>query len=493
VASITQSERVLTVATPLGPDVFTLAGLSGREEISRLFSFQLDLLLENGKDAPLDQLVGQPTTVTLALPGGGSRFFNGIASRVSQGARGARFTSYRAEIVPRFWLLTRTQQSRVFAQRTVPDIVRQVLGDVSDVELRLVGSHQPRNYCVQYRESDFAFVSRLMEEEGIFYFFEHTQGGHTLVLADSPAGHPDVPGSRLVAFDAIGSGSDPAAAVFAWEKTQELRAGKVTLRDHNFQLPDDPLEGTALIRESVRVGQVTHRLRVGGNDGLEMYDYPGGYAERFDGIGPTGGEQPGELQKLFAAAQQTAQVRMDEEALPSLTVAGASNCRQFTSGHRFALERHPSADGAYVLTRVEHTVRVMDPGAGERGLQYDNRFTCIPEALPFRPPRITPRAVIPGTQSALVVGPPGEEIFTDKYGRVKVQFAWDRQGDSSCWIRVSQAWSGTDIGMFWVPEIGDEVVVAFEEGDPDRPIVLGRVFNGRSLPPPPPPPPPSPQ
>ena len=176
---------------------------------------------------------------------------------------------------------------------------------------------------------------------------------------------------------------------------------------------------------------------------------------------------------------------MDEEALPSLMIEGASNCRQLTSGHRFALEQHPNGDGAYVITSVQHAIRVKDPNAGERGLQYENRFTCIPEALPFRPPRVTPRPLIPGTQPAVVVGPPGEHIFTDKYGRVKVQFQWDRQGDSSCWIRVAQPLSGTDRGVFWLPEIDDEVIVAFEQGDPDRPYVLGAVFNPRRMPPPP--------
>ena len=488
-ASITQGERVLTVSTPLGPNVFTLAGFSGREEISRLFSFQLDLLLENESDAPLDRLVGRPAAVELALPGGGSRFFNGIASRVSQGARGARQTSYRAEIVPRLWLLTRTQQSRSFAHHTVPEIVRLVLGDISAFEMRLVGNYQARDYCVQYRESDFDFVSRLMEEEGIFYYFTHTQGGHTMVLTDSAAGISDIPGARAVAFDASGSGKTPAQSVFSWEKTQEVRAGKVTLWDHNFQLPDDHLEGTATIRESVRAGQVTHMLRVAGNGGLELYDYPGGYAKRFDGIGPGGGEQPAELQKIFTAAERTAAIRMDEEALASLVIDAASNARSFTSGHRFALEQHPNGDGAYVITRVEHTIRVKDPGAGERGLQYENRFTCIPEALPFRPSRITPRPVIAGTHTAVVVGPAGEEIFTDKYGRVKVQFHWDREGkrdsDSSCWIRVAQIFSA-DRGVFWIPEIDDEVIVAFEAGDPDRPYVLGAVFNPHRMPPPPP-------
>ena len=488
-ASTTQSARVFTVSTPLGPNVFTLAGFTGREEISRLFSFQLDLLSDNDSDAPLDRLVGQPATVELALPGGGSRFFNGIARRVSQGARGARQTSYRAEIVPRLWLRTRTQESRTFAHQTVPEIVRLVLGDISAVEMRLVGNYQARDYCVQYRESDFDFVSRLMEEEGIFYYFTHTQGGHTMVLADSAAGVSDVPGARVVAFDPSGTGKTPAQAVVSWEKTQELRAGKVTLWDHNFQLPDDSLEGTATIQESVRVGQVTHMLRVAGNDGLELYDYPGGYAKRFDGIGPGGGEQPAELQKIFAAAERSAAIRMEEEALASLVIDGASNARSFTSGHRFALEQHPNGDGPYVITRVEHTIRVKDPTAGERGLQYENRFTCIPEALTFRPPRVTPRPVIAGTQTAVVVGPAGEGIFTDKYGRVKVRFNWDRQGgstnDSSCWIRVAQPHSSAGRGVLWLPDIGDEVIVAFEDGDPDRPYVLGAVFNPHRMPPPP--------
>lgn len=484
---ITEGQRVHTVTTPLGPNIFTLAGLSGREEISRLFSFQVDLLLENSIDAALDRLVGQPLTIELALPGGGSRFFNGIASRVSQGARGARSTSYRAEIVPRLWLQTRTQQSRSFADRTVPEILQSVLGHPGDVEMRLQANYQPRDYCVQYRESDFDFISRLMEEEGIFYFFKHAQGGHTLVLGDTPSGHPDVPGARAATFDTTGSGKTPALAVFTWEKTQELRAGKVTLHDYNFQLPGNALEGTAIIRESVRAGQVTHMLRVGGNGGLELYDYPGGYAQHFDGIGPGGGEQPAEPQKIFEAAQRTAAIRMDEEAVASITVEGASNCRQFTSGHRFALEQHPNADGAYVLTRVEHSVRVTDANGGERGLQYENRFTCIPEALPFRPSRVTARPVIPGTQPALVVGPPGEDIFTDKYGRVKVKFFWDREGNSSRWIRVAQPHSSTGSGVVWIPEIDDEVIVAFEEGDPDRPYVLGAVFNPRRMPPPPPP------
>jgi len=486
-AGIAQGQQVQSVTTPLGPDVFLLAGLTGREAISQLFSYQLDLVADNDRDVPLDRLVGQPISVDLALPNGGTRSFDGIVSRITQGARSLRSTAYGAEVVPWLWLLTRKQQSRIFAHRSVPEILSDVLAGFGEVENRLTGAYQARDYCVQYRESDFSFASRLMEEEGIFYFFRHTQGGHTMVLGDSPAAHPDVPGTRIVAFDPTGTGKDAAQSVFSWAKTQELRSGKVTLWDNNFQLPDDHLQGQATIRESVRAGQVTHNLRVGGNGALELYDYPGGYAERFDGIDSGGGEQPAELQKIFDAARQTAAVRMDTEALPSLVIEGRSNSRTLTAGHRFALSGHFNADGGYVLTSVDHTVSVRDPKAGERGLQYENSFTCIPEALPFRPPRVTPEPVIHGTQTAVVVGPAGQQSFTDKYGRVKVQFRWDRQGqrssDSSCWIRVAQPFSGDGHGVVWRPEIGDEVVVAFEEGDPDRPVILGSVWNPRRLPP----------
>ena len=471
----------------IGPQAFLLGGLSGREALSQLFSYQLDLLAES-ENVPLDGLVGQSVTVELALAGGGTRFFSGIASRVTVGARSGRLVSYRAEIVPRVWLLTRTQHSRIFERTSVPQILAAVLAGFGEVESRLVGSYEPRDYCVQYRESDFNFASRLMEEEGIYYYFKDTAAGHTLVLGDTPAAHVDVPGPSAVAFDPTGAAHDATPAVVLWEKTQELRAGKVTLRDHNFQLPGDPLEAQATIRESVRAGQVTHRLRVGGNAALEKYDFPGRYAERFDGIDPAGGEQPAELQKIFPVARKTASVRMDEETVPSLAIAGTSNARQLTSGHRFALTGHPNADGAYVLTSVQHSVKVHDPRAGDRGLRYENSFTCIPESLPYRPPRRTPQPTVPGTQTAVVVGPPGEQVFTDKYGRVKVQFFWDRDGksdaNSSRWVRVQQLLAGSGRGVFWRPEIGDEVIVAFEDGDPDRPYVLGSLYNPRRPPPP---------
>lgn len=482
-ATTSRSERPLTLTTPLGPDVLLLAGFTGREAISQLFHFQLDLLAENERDVPFEKLLGQQITVELSLPGRSKRHFNGIVSRFGQGARDATFTTYHAEVVPWLWLLTRKQQSRIFQHISVPDIVRRVF-EGRDVSFALQGSYEPRVYCVQYRETDFNFASRLMEEEGIFYFFQHTADGHRMVVADTPQGHPDVPSPTSVVFDRKAARADRPPAVFEWEKAQELRSGRYRLRDHHFQLPRDPLEAQATILESVPVGRVTHKLRVGGNAPLEIYDYPGEYAERFDGIDRLGREQPQELQKIFADAQRTVGIRMQQEALPSLVVEGASTASNFVSGHRFALERHFNADGQYVLTSVEHSARLRDVRSEE--LSYANRLTCIPADLPFRPPRVTPRPLIPGAQTAIVVGPPGEEIFTDKFGRVKVQFHWDREGrsdaDSSGWIRVAALNAGTERGFFFIPRIGQEVVVAFEEGDPDRPIIIGSVYNPEHLP-----------
>jgi type VI secretion system secreted protein VgrG len=228
---------------------------------------------------------------------------------------------------------------------------------------------------------------------------------------------------------------------------------------------------------------------VGGTDKLEVYDYPGGYAQRFDGVNRGGGEQTAELKKIFEDNRRTAAIRLLQEAVPGLEVQGTSTCGQFVSGHKFTLERHFNANGSYVLTGVKHAANQpgSHSGNGAAAFAYTNSFTCIPAALPYRPLRVTPRPTVLGTQTAVVVGPKGEEIFTDKYGRVKVQFHWDRQGkynaDSSCWIRVSTTWAGKQWGFIQIPRIGQEVIVDFLEGDPDNPIIVGSVYNAEQMPP----------
>src|SRR5262249_55007498 len=262
---------------------------------------------ENRTDVSFDKLLGQAVTVTLLLPQGGKRYFNGICNRVSQGQRDNTFTHYHMEVVPMLWLLTKNSQSRIFQHVSVPDILKKVLAGL-DVTYELQGTFHPRDYCVQYRESDFAFASRLMEEEGIFYFFKHTAKGHQMVVANTPQSHPDLPGLSKIIYEELKGGGRDEQRITAWEKVQELRSGKVTLWDHCFELPHKHLEADKAIQDSAAVGKVTHKLGVGSNGRLEIYDYPGAYAQRFDGVDRGGGDQAGELGKIFEDNKRTVEI-----------------------------------------------------------------------------------------------------------------------------------------------------------------------------------------
>jgi type VI secretion system secreted protein VgrG len=493
----TQKGRLMAVSTPLGADALLLEGFSATESLSALFRLELDLLAEADTAVAFDQLLGQGVTVSFPLPDGSTRYFNGIVSRFRQGPQvpgvqgDVTFVRYRAEVVPRLWLLTLQARSRIFQQKAIPDILKEVLTGL-DVTYELQGTYEPRDYCVQYRETDFAFASRLMEEEGIYYFFKHADGSHQMVVADTPQSHADVPGPATLIYEEVEGGYREEDRILGWEKTQEVRPGKVTLWDHCFELPGQNLEATKPSLASVAAGTVTHKLKVGVNDGLEVYDFPGEYAGRFDGVSPGGGDRASDVQKIFQDNARTVGIRMEQLAAPALSVEGVSNVRHLCAGHAFTLDRHFNANGAYVLTEVTHqaslegTYTPSDRG-GDGEFIYRNRFHCIPKALPYRPQLVTPRAKVEGLQSATVVGPSGEEIFTDKYGRVKVQFAWDRDGkkdtDSSCWVRVGTVWAGKQWGAIHIPRIGQEVLVAFEEGSPDRPVIVGSVYNAEQMPP----------
>jgi len=486
--AFTQAGRPLSVTTPLGADKLLLVGLRAFEGISALFRFELDLLAENGTAVPFDALLGQRVTAALQTSSRESRYFSGFVARVSQGSRDQTFTTYSMEVVPQFWLLTRRRRSRIFQYLAVPDILRQVLAGM-DVDYELQGTFEPREYCVQYRETDFEFASRLMEDEGIYYYFTHTAGGHRMLLANTPQSHKDCRPANAI-YEEITGGTRPEQRIYSWQKTQSLRSGECTLWDASFELPGKNLEAKRPIVENIQAGTVTHKFKVGGNDQMEVYDFPGGYANRFDGVTRGGGENPSELQKIFADGSRTVEIRMQQEAALGLEIRASSTCPQFTAGYRFDMERHFNADGTYVLTAIEH--RATLPGeyrsaAADMPLTYDNSFTCIPLALPFRPARVTEIPRVYGAQTALVVGPSGEEIFTDKYGRIKVQFYWDREGkkdgDSSCWVRVATPWAGKQWGMVHIPRMGQEVVVEFVDGDVDHPLVVGSVYNAEQMPP----------
>ena len=481
----TQAERILSITTDLGEDAVLLTELTGEESLSRLFHFELDLATE--QPIKFEDLLGKKVTAAISTAGDEKRYFNGIISRIMSAAKNQTFFRYRAGLTPEVWLLTRNRQTRMFQHITVPDILKKVL-QAFDVDYQLMGTFPEREYCIQYQESDFAFASRLMEEEGIYYFFTHTAKGHKMVLANTPQSHPDIADPSTIIFDETAGGSRDEDRIVGWQKAQEIRPGKFTVWDHSFELPHKHLEAEKTILETVSAGSSQHKLTCG-NEKLEVFEHPGRYAHWFDGVNKTGGDQSAQLDKIFQENKRTAEIRMQQEALPGVRIDGTGNCRNFIAGHKFNLQKHETDEGQYVLTTVHHAGHQelsREPGL-EGEFSYENRFECIPVALPFRPQRVTAIPRIYGAQTAVVVGPKGEEIFTDKYGRVKVQFHWDRFGkndpDSSCWMRVSQPWAGKSWGSVSVPRIGQEVIVDFLDGDPDRPIVTGKVYNAEQMPP----------
>lgn len=457
----THDNRLLKLATPLGADKLLLAGFSGSEGISMPFRFDLSLMAQSTIDAT--KVIGQPVTITIAdATGGDARYINGVVSAFAQTGADTTFIWYRAHIVPALSLLTRRADIRIFQQKSVTDVIEAVLKEASvDYTLNVTGSYQPLEYCVQYRETDFAFVSRLMEEHGIFYFFTHTESKHTLVLADASSAHQACAGQATARFHSTTSGSSDEDTVSSWELQHEFRTGKYTLTDYNMETPST----------SLTVSEPT-TVKMGDNDKYETYDFPGEYGKKGDG-------------------EALARVRMQEQEARTIVASGSSSCRAFTTGCRFTLSEHPQTgnDGQYVLTVVSHSASNGSFVSANQGPapHYWNTFTCIPFSTPFRPERVTPRPMAYGLQSAIVVGSSAEEIWVDKYGRVKVQFFWDRQGkkneQSSCWVRVAQPWAGKNWGFVAWPRIGQEVLVAFESGDPDRPVIVGSLYNAEQMPP----------
>ena len=461
----TQANRLISLTTPLGEDKLLLAGFSGHEAISRLFNFHCDLLTEKG---PVDftQIIGKNVTISVAQPDDTHRYFNGMVSQFAQTGSDTNFIHYQMEVVPWTWMLTRYADCKIFHNKKVGDILEQVFQDrgFQDYKLSLNGGYSPLEYCVQYRETDFNFISRLMEQNGIFYFFQHEEGKHTMVIADSSSIHEPCPGQESAGYNLVSGGLDADDVVNSWTMEQELRTGKYTLTDYNFKTPSASLLAT----ESTIVS-------VGGNASFEIFDYPGEYATRGDG-------------STFA------KLRMQEEEAGHLVAHGSSVCRAFTSGYKFDLTDHyqDSMNTSYVLTEIQHIASVGGTYTGGSGGtdSYSNHFTCIPKTVPFRPARLTPKPFVQGPQTAVVVGKSsdtddsdddgggdGEEIWVDKYGRVVVLFPWDRAGECSCRVRVSQDWAGQGWGAITIPRVGQEVIVSFLEGDPDRPIITGRVYN----------------
>ncbi len=417
--------------------------------------FELNVSLASEDEIPFDDVVGKESLLTL-LGEENDRYCHGIVSKFMFTGSRDRFYLYQARVVPSLWLLSLEQDCRIFQDKTVEEIVKQVLQDAgitSDrFDFRLQNKPPKREYCVQYRETDLNFISRLLEEEGIFYFFEHLKSKHVLVFGDSPVAYQPIQGDSEITFNPAGM-VPGEEYIYGFNFSKRVYSGKMTQKDFNFEKPSLDLKSEEKDKSY---------------DKLEVYDYPGKYLDQGRG-------------------KKLTQIRLQESMTYREKAEGQSSCIRFTPGFKFKLKDHERKDlnQDYLLVEVIHNgtqpQSLEERTETEEGTTYSNDFMGIPASITFRPEKQTPKTIVEGMQTAWVTGPKGEEIYTDKYGRVKVQFHWDREGKkdekTTCWLRVAQFWAGKGWGTVFLPRVGDEVLVDFLEGDPDKPIVVGSFYN----------------
>lgn len=454
--------RVMEITTPLGKEELRFYRMTAHEALGRLSEFQIDLLSSRG-DINLDEILAKNVTVKLELPKAKARYFNGYVTRFAQAGMHGSDHLYHATMRPWLWFLTRTSDCRIFQKLTVPDIIQQVFDDHSqivDVKKELTGTYREWEYCVQYRETDFSFVSRLMEQEGIYYYFKHADGRHTLVLADSYAAHSPFQGFVEIPFVARERAAGiEHECITEWNFTREIQPGRYMIDDYNAEKPRVELQVTTKIKRK-------HDLA-----DYEIYDYPGEYITKSEG-------------------DEVVRTRIEELHAQFELASGNTAAHGVCSGYLFKLTDHVRADQnrEYLIVSTVQNLECNEyESIDNTGANYRCGFTVLNSGQPFRSQRNTPKPIVQGPQTAVIVGPAGDEIYTDKYGRMKVQFHWDRQGqndeNSSCWVPVSQNWAGNRWGAIFLPRIGQEVIVDFLEGDPDRPIITGRVYNAEQMPP----------
>ncbi|UCC98957.1 MAG: type VI secretion system tip protein VgrG [Phycisphaerales bacterium] len=458
----TQKNRELAIYTPLGEDVLLLISMSGTEQLGQPFEYLLELASDDHQIHAKD-VVGQNVTIRLELGAGRTRYFDGHVSRFTQLTTTGQLARYQATVVPWLWFLSRTANCRIFQDKKVPDIIKQVFRDrgFTNFEDGLSGSYRTWEYCVQYRETDFRFVSRLMEQEGIYYYFKHENGKHSLVLADSYSAHDPYPEFEELTYEPADKGTAAEECISDWVVETRLQPGSYALKDFDFKNPKKDLLSRARISRQHTAAD------------FEVYDYPGDYAETSDG-------------------EEYARKRIEELQAEYEVATAQSDARGICAGFTFSLTGHPRDDRnkEYLITSVNYRIKgdeIFSANSGGGECAYSCKLTSIESSQPFRSPRVAPRPSIAGPQTAVVVGPSGEEVYTDEHARVKVKFHWDRYSkadeNSSCWIRVAQVWAGKTWGAMYIPRIGQEVIVEFLEGDPDRPIITGRVYNAQAKPP----------
>ena len=439
--------KPITVSSPLSGDLH-LRSMRGLEWIGRPFDYELELLA-TVEEVDLDALLGEAMSVMLELPDGSERVFHGMCSSFSHVGSLGRHGLYKAQLRPWFWLLSLSSDCRIWQDKTVPEIITELFDEFgfTDYREQLQGTYRPWVNCVQYCESAFEFISRLMEHEGIYYYWAHEDGKHTLVLCDAPSAHETSPGYETIPFypespDAMRERDH----IFDWKLSRHVQSGSFDVRSFDFTSPSKDLDGRHEIqRDHARAS-------------FERYSYEQVY--------DTGSD-----------AADYARVRLEQLQSEFEVGEGRASARGISPGYRFSMTGHPRADQNrdYVVISAQYQLMndSFESGVDSGGVNFECSFRAIEASTPYRPARTTQRPRIQGPQTAIVTGAAGDEICTDEYGRVKVRFHWDRhnQNDdqSSCWIRVGQVWAGQGWGGIHVPRVGHEVIVEFLDGDPDRP------------------------
>ena len=452
--------QLVAISTPLGDDKLVLRQAHVTEELGQPFSIDVELLSED-EDISLDDILGKNVTIRLETETE-SRYFNGIVTEFFQKENVARNACFGAVVRPWFWLLTLSETCRIFQEKTYPEIIKSVFKDLgfSDFEDQLTGTYSAQEYVVQYNESDFNFVSRIMEQEGIYYYFVHTNGKHSLVMADDSSVQPDI--GEVPFYEKEDTNYQvEIEGITKWENYRKIRTGGVSLGDFDFTTP------------SKNLSAVTKDPKTGSLASLQKFNYPGKYTERKDGTSYT-------------------KILMEKENVHYDQKYSEGNMRTLYAGSQFKLIDHHRDDqnDNYLVVKftcVLKSEQYVSTSSDNDVALFSCSFTAIPAKVTYRPQQLANKPKITGPQTAMVVGKQGEEIWTDKYGRVKVLFHWDRESKadekSSCWIRVSQTWAGKNWGSMQIPRIGQEVLVDFIHGDPDRPIIIGSVYNGSTMPP----------
>ncbi|EMS1591908.1 type VI secretion system tip protein VgrG [Salmonella enterica] len=462
------AHNVTVSGSAVPPGALLFASLDGGETLSELFSYVVQLktpdtlnlgYVSPAANLPLKPMVGKDLCVNIELDGGGKRHISGLVTAARVVGHEGRSVTYELRMEPWVKLLTHTSDYKAFQNKTVVDILDEVLAEYPyPVEKRLVESYPVRTWQVQYGETDFDFLQRLMQEWGIYWWFEHSEDSHTLVLADAISAHKACPDSPLVEWHQEGLKLDKEF-IHTITANESLRTGQWVLDDFDFTKPRSLLANT--VANPRETGHATY----------EHYEWPGDYFDKSEG-------------------EMLTRIRMEAQRSPGSRVLGGGNIRTLMTGYTFTLENYPTAEvnQEYLLMQTLLFVQDNAQHSGQdQHFTFSTRFELHPTREVFRPQRTMSKPHTKGPQSAIVTGPAGQEIWTDQYGRVKVQFGWDRYGkmdeNSSCWIRVSYPWAGKGFGMIQIPRIGQEVLVDFKNGDPDLPIIVGRTYNQDTMPP----------